>query len=95
MELTSKCFQTVVVGNLGPHGCDLVTQIDVPLLVNMTKLDPGDALYMAMPEKRDQKKKPPWNWKDDVKAAAKKKAKCAAKPEPPAAPSMFVGVEAL
>ena len=84
----------MVVGNLGSHGCKLVTTIDVPLLVNITKLDPGDQLYMAMPEKPKASKRPT-NWKDAVKAFARKKAKFAAAPKPPAAPSMFVGVEAL
>ena len=94
MGLTSKRYQTVVVGNLGSHGCKLVTTIDVPLLVNITKLDPCDQLYMAMPEKPKPSKRPT-NWKDAVKAFAHKKAKFAAAPKPPAAPSMFVEVEAL
>ena len=83
MELKTKCFQTVVVGQHSGVNVGLVTSVEIPILVNMRPLKCGARLYMAIAPKREAVKRP-LSWKDAVAENEKKdKAKSAA-PKPKA-----------
>ena len=90
MDYTTNRFQTVVVGNLGGEGRDLVTQVDIPLLVNTEKLDPGDELFVQVVPKPVPKKRPQ-TWRDGCTIRAKSKAKASEQAPPWAACSAAAG----
>ena len=54
VQLEHKTYQVAPVGVVGDTTLDLVTLVEVPILVNPDKLCPGDELFLEM---EDQKKK--------------------------------------
>ena len=83
MELKTKCFQTVVVGQHSGASVGFVTTVEIPLLVNPRPLKRGESLYMAIAPKREASKRE-FSWKDAVSENEKKEKAKAAAPKPKA-----------
>ena len=83
MELKTKCFSTVVVGQHSGASVGFVTAVEIPFLVNPRPLKKGESLYMAIAPKRDAPKRE-YSWKDAVSENEKKDKAKAAAPKPKA-----------
>ena len=72
MELRTKKFQIVVVGNLQNKPMNSVFTVEVPFLVNERGLANGALLYWESATKPEATSKRPMNWRDAVVTNAKK-----------------------
>ena len=87
MELKTKCFSTVVLGQHSGASVGLVTAVEIPFLVNPRPLKKGESLYMAIAPKRDALKRE-LGWKDAVSENEKKAKSNAAEPKPKCRPTI-------
>ena len=82
MTIETKQYQVVTVGLLGDVNMNLLTLVDVPLLVNPDRLDKGSELILEIEGiKKAEKRKAPdaKTWQDAVKMRGAAKAKPAGK----------------
>ena len=83
MGLTTKRFQSLVVGNWCEARTTNVIAVDVPFLTNLVPLKKGALLYCESAAKQVSQKRS-LNWKDAVQDNARASKKAQAKPPAPA-----------
>ena len=69
--LSTKQYQVVTVGMLGDQNLNLLSLVDVPMLVNPDRLGKGDNVILEVQPKKGVKRKEEKGWKDAVQIRAK------------------------